>query len=147
MILSQQNLYLLQRKAQAWRISQKWVITMRVPTIAAIDVGTNAMRLVVGSINDDHRIELLENIREPVRLGKDVFAKGTISEETTERAIEAFQKFKRLIDKYGVEHVKAVATSATREALNSDIFVDRIAQATLGVSIAEMKTAFATSPR
>jgi exopolyphosphatase/guanosine-5'-triphosphate,3'-diphosphate pyrophosphatase len=108
---------------------------MHMPTIAAIDVGTNAMRLVIGSVNRDHRIELLENIREPVRLGKDVFAKGSIAEETTERAIEAFQKFKRLIDKYGVEHIKAVATSATREALNSDIFIDRIAQAT-GIDIA-----------
>jgi exopolyphosphatase / guanosine-5'-triphosphate,3'-diphosphate pyrophosphatase len=110
------------------------VKTMHMPTIAAIDVGTNAMRLAIGSINADHRIELLENIREPVRLGKDVFAGGMISEETTERAIEAFQKFRRLIDKYGVEHLKAVATSATREALNSDIFIDRIAQAT-GIDI------------
>jgi exopolyphosphatase / guanosine-5'-triphosphate,3'-diphosphate pyrophosphatase len=103
---------------------------MHMPTIAAIDVGTNAMRLVIGSIHADHRIELLENLREPVRLGKDVFATGLLSEETTERAIEAFQKFKGLIDKYGVEHLRAVATSATREALNSDIFIDRIAQAT-----------------
>jgi exopolyphosphatase / guanosine-5'-triphosphate,3'-diphosphate pyrophosphatase len=109
--------------------------TMHMPIIAAIDVGTNAMRLVIGSVNPDHRIELLENIREPVRLGKDVFAKGSISEETTERAIEAFQKFRRLIDQYGVEHLRAVATSATREALNSDIFIDRIAQAT-GIDIA-----------
>ena len=106
------------------------VTTMVMPTIAAIDVGTNAMRLVIGSVHPDHRIELLENIREPVRLGTDVFAKGPISEETTERAIEAFLKFKKLIDKYGVDHVKAVATSATREAQNSDIFIDRIAQAT-----------------
>jgi exopolyphosphatase/guanosine-5'-triphosphate,3'-diphosphate pyrophosphatase len=106
------------------------VKNMHMPTIAAIDVGTNAMRLVIGSITPDHRIELLENIREPVRLGKDVFAKGSLSEETIERAIEAFQKFRQLIDKYGVEHVKAVATSATREALNRDIFIDRIAQAT-----------------
>jgi exopolyphosphatase/guanosine-5'-triphosphate,3'-diphosphate pyrophosphatase len=103
---------------------------MVIPTIAAIDIGTNAMRLVIGSVNPDRRIELLENLREPVRLGKDVFARGSISEGTTERAIEAFQKFKRLIEKYGVDHVKAVATSATREALNSDIFIDRIAQVT-----------------
>lgn len=103
---------------------------MHMPTIAAIDVGTNAMRLAIGRVNEDQRVELLENIREPVRLGKDVFAQGVISEETTERAIEAFQKFRKLIDKYRVEHVKAVATSATREALNSDIFIDRIAQAT-----------------
>jgi exopolyphosphatase/guanosine-5'-triphosphate,3'-diphosphate pyrophosphatase len=110
------------------------VAAMVIPTIAGIDVGTNAIRLVVGSVNPDRRIDLLENIREPVRLGQDVFTRGSISEETTERVIEAFQRFKRLIDKYGVEHVKAVATSATREAHNSDIFIDRIAQAT-GIEI------------
>jgi len=103
---------------------------MHMPTIAAIDVGTNAIRLAIGSITADHRIEPLENIREPVRLGKDVFAQGTISEATTEKAIEAFQKFKRLMDQYGVEHQKAVATSATREAHNSDMFIDRVAQVT-----------------
>jgi exopolyphosphatase / guanosine-5'-triphosphate,3'-diphosphate pyrophosphatase len=107
---------------------------MLMPTIAAIDVGTNAIRLVIGRINQNHSIELLENIREPVRLGKDVFAQGSISEATTERAIEAFLKFRQLIDQYHAEPVKAVATSATREASNSDIFVDRIAQAT-GIEI------------
>lgn len=107
---------------------------MLMPTIAAIDVGTNAIRLAIGRINQDHSIELLENIREPVRLGKDVFARGSISEATTERAIESFVKFRKLIDKYHAEHVKAVATSATREALNSDIFIDRVAQAT-GIDI------------
>jgi exopolyphosphatase / guanosine-5'-triphosphate,3'-diphosphate pyrophosphatase len=108
---------------------------MLMPTIAAIDVGTNAIRLAIGRINQNHSIELLENIREPVRLGKDVYAGGSISEATTERAIDAFLKFRQLIDQYHAEHVKAVATSATREALNSDIFIDRIAQAT-GIDIA-----------
>jgi exopolyphosphatase/guanosine-5'-triphosphate,3'-diphosphate pyrophosphatase len=107
---------------------------MVIPTIAAIDVGTNAIRIVVGSVNPDRRIDLLENIREPVRLGQDVFTRSSIAEDTTERVIEAFLKFKRLLDKYAVEHVKAVATSATREAHNSDIFIDRIAQAT-GIEI------------
>lgn len=99
-----------------------WVTEMVSPTIAAIDVGTNAIRMVVGSVNADRRIDMLEDVREPVRLGQDVFTRGSIAEDTTERVIEAFQKFKRLIDKDGVEHVKAVATSATREAQNSDIF-------------------------
>lgn len=76
----------------------------------------------------------MEDVREPVRLGQDVFTRGSVSEDTTERVIDAFQKFRRLIDKYGVEHVKAVATSTTREAQNSDTFVDRVAQAT-GIEI------------
>jgi len=107
-----------------------WVTKMVIPTIAAIDVGTNAIRMVVGSVNPDRRIDVLEDVREPVRLGQDVFTRGSVSEDTTERVIDVFQKFRRLIDKYGVEHVKAVATSATREAQNSDTFIDRLAQAT-----------------
>lgn len=111
-----------------------WVTKMVIPTIAAIDVGTDAIRMVVGSVNPDRRIDVLENVREPVRRGQDVFTRGSVSEDTTEGVIDAFQKFRRLIDKYGVEHVKAVATSATREAQNSDTFVDRVAQAT-GIEI------------
>jgi exopolyphosphatase/guanosine-5'-triphosphate,3'-diphosphate pyrophosphatase len=100
------------------------------PTLAAIDVGTNALRLVIGSANGDRKLTVLENIREPVRLGQDVFTQGSLSEETMSRGVEAFVRFKAAIDRHGVRLVKAVATSAVREAVNRDLFVHRIAQAT-----------------
>jgi exopolyphosphatase/guanosine-5'-triphosphate,3'-diphosphate pyrophosphatase len=99
------------------------------PTIAAIDVGSNAMRMAVGNVNGSRRLELLESIREPVRLGQDVFTQGLISEETIERAIEAFVRFRKIIDAHNVQRARAVATSALREAFNRDIVIDRIAQA------------------
>ncbi len=99
------------------------------PTLAAIDVGSNAIRLAIGSVNGDRKLTIVENIREPVRLGQDVFKKGTIAEDTIERAMEAFVRFKQLIENHGAKWSRAVATSATREALNRELFIDRVAQA------------------
>ncbi len=104
------------------------------PTLAAIDVGTNALRLVIGNVDGERKLTLVENIRDPVRLGQDVFTKGSISEETIDRAVEAFVKFKTAIDQHSAKWTRAVATSATREAFNKEIFLDRIAQAS-GIEI------------
>ncbi|MEK9137042.1 MAG: hypothetical protein AAB393_07965, partial [Bacteroidota bacterium] len=104
------------------------------PTLAAIDVGSNAIRLAIGSVNGDRKLTVVENIREPVRLGQDVFKTGTIAEETIDRATEAFTRFKQTIDTHSARWTKAVATSATREALNRELFIDRVAQAS-GIEI------------
>jgi exopolyphosphatase/guanosine-5'-triphosphate,3'-diphosphate pyrophosphatase len=104
------------------------------PTLAAIDVGSNAIRLIIGTVDGERRLTINENIRESVRLGGDVFTKGTISEETIERAVEAFQRFKENAEKYGVKWARAVATSATREAMNKELFIDRVVQAS-GIEI------------
>lgn len=98
------------------------------PAVAAIDVGSNAIRLIVGTVNSDRTLHIKENIREPVRLGQDVFTQGTITEETIEKACDAFTKFRSIIDAHEVKWTKAVATSATREALNRELFIDRILQ-------------------
>ncbi|MCL4512990.1 MAG: Ppx/GppA family phosphatase [Candidatus Eremiobacteraeota bacterium] len=95
---------------------------------AAVDVGSNAMRMAVGSINGEIKVEILENARESVRLGQDVFKNRLISEKTTERAVEAFIAFRKILYKYGIKHIRAVGTSALREAANRDVFIDRIAR-------------------
>lgn len=102
--------------------------------LAAIDIGTNAIRLVISDFGANMDSRIVQSVREPVRLGREVFTEGSISEETISRAVEAFQKFRDLIAEHGVGHVSAVATSAVREALNSEIFVDRVLQAT-GIEI------------
>lgn len=99
------------------------------PTLAAIDVGSNAIRLLIGKVNGDRSIEIVENIREPVRLGQDVFTSGIITEETIEKAAEAFGHFKAIAERHDARWKKAVATSATREALNRELFLDRIERA------------------
>lgn len=105
------------------------------PALAAIDVGSNAIRLTVGTVSSDRNLHIKENIREPVRLGQDVFTKGTITEETIEKVCEAFTKFRTIIDAHEVKFTKAVATSATREALNRELFIDRVLQVS-GIEIA-----------
>lgn len=104
------------------------------PTLAAIDVGSNGFRLVIGEIDAERKLTIVESIREPIRLGQDVFAGGQIPDETIERAGEAFRRFKELIDRHGAKWTRAVATSAVREASNRDFLVDRVAQAS-GIEI------------
>lgn len=94
--------------------------------IAAIDVGSNAMRMVVGEVDESWRVSTLENIRLPVRLGQDVFSEGYLEKKTIQQTEEAFLRFKHVADNYRVQKMRAVATSAAREASNSDLLVDRV---------------------
>lgn len=103
-------------------------------TIAAIDVGSNAIRLIVGRVIYDDKLEPIENIRMPVRLGQDAFSHGQIREETALLAVDAFTRFQKVAENYGAERIRAVATSAMREAANSDMLCDRIARMT-GIEI------------
>jgi len=96
--------------------------------IAAIDIGSNAIRMIVGRVTDSWEVELLENIRLPVRLGQDVFTMGKLQETTIQQAVEAFQHFRRVADDFEVTRVRAIATSAMREASNGYILTDRIQQ-------------------
>lgn len=102
--------------------------------IAAIDTGSNALRLVVASLDEKWKVELVENIRIPVRLGQDVFRSNIIEENTIQQAVDAFIQFRRIMDDLGVSRVKAVATSAVREAQNSEILIDRISH-TSGIEL------------
>ena len=102
--------------------------------IAAIDTGSNAIRLIVGEIRDSRRVEPVENIRLPVRLGQDAFTTGFLREETIQQGVDAFLHFRRVADDFGVTKIRAIATSALREASNSHILLDRIQQ-TSGIEI------------
>ncbi len=102
--------------------------------IAALDVGSNAMRMVVGRIVYDGKVEVVENLRLPVRLGQDAFTTGILSEETAQQALDAFARFRRTADDHKVEKIRAIATSAMREMTNGDLLIDRIARAT-GIAI------------
>ena len=83
------------------------------PTIAAIDVGSNAIRLAIANVTEDGQYQTLYNVREPVRLGQDVFTKGSISAQTIDRTLQAFSDFKQKIKERAVTHVKAIGTSAS----------------------------------
>jgi len=97
--------------------------------IAAIDMGSNAIRFYVVETGADAPYRVLENVREPIRLGGDVFLKGTIREENIRKAEAAFRRFRQLLKTHGVQTVRAVATCATREASNADLLLSRLERA------------------
>jgi exopolyphosphatase/guanosine-5'-triphosphate,3'-diphosphate pyrophosphatase len=103
-------------------------------TIAAIDVGSNAMRMIVGRVVYDGRVEVMDSLRLPVRLGQDAFTTGVASEATAQQAVDAFVQFRRVAEGHNVEKMRAVATSAMRELSNSALLIDRILRAT-GIEI------------
>src|SRR5438876_2827050 len=105
-----------------------------VPTIAAIDAGSNALRIAIASANTDGGYQTVYSVREPVRLGQDVFTKGAISAHTIDRTVQTFIDFKKKLDEHGVSVVKAVGTSAIREATNRDSLLKAVAKAT-GIEI------------
>ena len=95
-------------------------------SIAAIDVGSNALRLTVGEVTDAGKVTPVENMRVPVRLGEDVFSRGRLEEESILQIEEAFHRFQRVTEDAGVYTLKAVATSAMRDAANGPDVVERL---------------------
>jgi len=92
---------------------------------SAIDIGSNAIRMIVGEIQGSE-IQVIKKLRAPVRLGKDVFMDGTISNKNLAEAEEAFRKFAKTNREYKVTRCRAVATSAVREAKNRANFTKTI---------------------
>ena len=99
---------------------------------AAIDIGSNAMRLLISNIVEQDGKEPQFNksslVRVPIRLGQDVFTIGEISDENINRMIDAMKAFKLLMNIHKVERYKACATSAMREADNNTEIVEIIQQ-------------------
>lgn len=97
---------------------------------AAIDIGSNAMRLLVANIIEENGKETLFSksslVRVPIRLGQDAFTVGNISEENIDRMVDAMKAFKLLMKVHRVEKYIACATSAMREAINGKEVVDII---------------------
>jgi exopolyphosphatase/guanosine-5'-triphosphate,3'-diphosphate pyrophosphatase len=106
--------------------------------LAAIDIGSNAARLLISEviICDNGKIEFqkLNLVRVPLRLGFDVFEKGEISPEKEEMILKTIKSYKYLIDVYEVRHIKACATSAMRDAINSAAIIARVKHET-GITI------------
>ncbi|RBW58209.1 MULTISPECIES: Ppx/GppA phosphatase family protein [Tenacibaculum] len=95
---------------------------LKITKYGAIDIGSNAVRLLVANVieeNDkDPQFKKSSLVRVPIRLGADAFVSGTISTENTNRIVDAMKAFKLIMKVHGVEKYKACATSAMREATN-----------------------------
>lgn len=96
---------------------------IKIKKYAAIDIGSNAMRLLVANVIEEEGKETQFSksalVRVPIRLGQDVFTVGTISDENIDRMVDAMKAFKLLMKVHKVEKYMACATSAMREALNA----------------------------
>ena len=97
---------------------------------AAIDIGSNAVRLLISNIIEEKGkpVTFKKNslVRVPIRLGADVFIKGKISKENTQRMLDTMLAFKLLMKSHKVVKYKACATSAMRESANGRKVVDSI---------------------
>ena len=93
--------------------------------VAAIDCGTNSIRLLIADIDGDNFREVHREM-EIVRLGQGVDKTGSFDPAAVERTLAATQKFAALINQKGVERVRFCATSATRDATNRAIFIDGV---------------------
>jgi exopolyphosphatase/guanosine-5'-triphosphate,3'-diphosphate pyrophosphatase len=105
--------------------------------LAAIDIGSNAARLLITEVTVTEKKTLFEKlnlVRVPLRLGFDVFDKKEISPEKASMFLNCIRSFKYLMDAYGVSHCKAAATSAMRDARNSAEILDSVKEAT-GIEI------------
>ncbi len=94
--------------------------------IAAIDAGSNAVRLSLARAYSALDIEPLYSERYSLRLGESVFLRHRFSEDIFKKAVKAFRHFKEVMDEYGVTRYRAVATSASREARNRKKFLREI---------------------
>ena len=93
--------------------------------VAAIDCGTNSIRLLIADITGDNFQEITREM-EIVRLGQGVDATGKFDPEAIERTLTATRKYAEIIASKGVEKVRFCATSATRDASNRDLFIDGV---------------------
>ena len=111
---------------------------LEIKKYGAIDIGSNAIRLLVSNIivkeGKETQFKKSSLVRVPIRLGADSFVKGFISEENIIRMVDAMKAFKLLMNVHNVEKYKACATSAMREAKNGTEVVKEIFNKT-GVQI------------
>ena len=98
--------------------------------LAAIDIGSNAARLLISEVKISAEGEPVFNklnlIRVPLRLGFDVFENNEISEEKTIMVMQTMKAYRHLINAYGITYIKACATSAMRDARNAPDIIRKI---------------------
>ena len=103
---------------------------LEIKKYGAIDIGSNAIRLLISNVivSDDKEPQFKKSslVRVPIRLGADAFTSGIISEQNVRRMIDAIEAFKLLMNVHGVKTYKACATSAMREAKNGSEIVEKI---------------------
>jgi len=99
------------------------------PTFAAVDIGSNSVRLKIAKTVRG-RMETLHEDREVTRLGESVFVNQTLDPQAMSSTMQVLRRFHRAVQEYAADRVRVVATSALRDAKNSRAFVDWVRTAT-----------------
>lgn len=100
------------------------------PRFAAIDVGSNASRLLIVSAKDPERIRQIQSVRVPIRLGHTVFQTGRLDLDTIDRCVAAMHDFAAEMKSQKVDEYRAVVTASARSAKNADLLVERVREET-----------------
>lgn len=107
---------------------------MEIKKYAAIDIGSNAVRVLIANVVEikNHPPKFMKSamVRVPIRLGEDSFTVGEISKKNEKRMVRAMKAFKHIMKIHAVEHYMACATSALREANNAQELVQTVAKKT-----------------
>jgi exopolyphosphatase/guanosine-5'-triphosphate,3'-diphosphate pyrophosphatase len=98
---------------------------------AVIDIGSNSIKLAIGEAEAGSQdINILEFLKSVVPISKHTFLQGIIPQEVINQTVSILEKYKQVISEYEVTNVTAIATTAIREARNSDIFIDTVLRKT-----------------
>jgi exopolyphosphatase/guanosine-5'-triphosphate,3'-diphosphate pyrophosphatase len=98
--------------------------------LAAIDIGTNSVHMIVVRVRPDLSFEVVDREKEMVRLGAGGLDGRSLTEQAMSAALLALAKFRRIAESHRVDEILAAATSATREAQNGPEFLSRIIEET-----------------
>jgi exopolyphosphatase / guanosine-5'-triphosphate,3'-diphosphate pyrophosphatase len=99
------------------------------PTFAAVDIGSNSVRLKISRLASHRLVEIHED-REVTRLGESVFQSGFLSPEAIALTVKVLRRFHRAAQRAGADSIRVVATSALRDARNSGAFLEWVRSAT-----------------
>lgn len=118
---------------------------MKIRKLGAIDIGSNAVRLLINFVYEEEGKAPIFNktsiVRMPIRLGQDVFIDGKISDLNADRICDAMQSYALMMKVYGIEHYRAYATSAMRESTNGKDIIEKIKERSgLNIEIITGKT-------
>lgn len=94
--------------------------------LAAIDIGSNSIHLVIVRAVKGQHPEIIDREKEMVRLGAGTLREHRLSKETIDRAVTTLRRFKKMAEHNGADPIITTATSAVRESRNSDSFIDQV---------------------
>lgn len=98
--------------------------------LAAIDIGTNSIHMIVVNVLQKRNFEVIERVKEMAKLGVGVFSNNRLSDRAYQVGLDTIERYVQLADQLGVDDIITVATSATREAENGESFLNEVIRRT-----------------